>query len=105
MSSSDDSEAAGLTIGKLELRARVAAALGVSDREGARALQAVLDTLAAALVAGEQVSIPRFGAFRLVEQAGRSGTMQGHSYTTPPRRVAKWKAASDLAARIAGAAC
>jgi DNA-binding protein HU-beta len=58
---------------KTDLRDAVAKASGLSGAEADKALNAVLDSITAALASGESVTIPGFGTFETRERAARSG--------------------------------
>jgi len=58
---------------KRELTDRVAEAAGLSKTDAGTALDAVLDTIADALVSGDSVTLPGFGTFEVRSRAARSG--------------------------------
>jgi DNA-binding protein HU-beta len=58
---------------KRELTDRVAEASGLSKTDAGTALDAVLDTIADALVSGDSVTLPGFGTFEVRSRAARSG--------------------------------
>ncbi|HET9421516.1 MAG TPA: HU family DNA-binding protein [Nocardioides sp.] len=58
---------------KRELIDSVAEASGLSKTDAGTALDAVLDTIADALVSGDSVTLPGFGTFEVRSRAARSG--------------------------------
>ena len=58
---------------KSELADAVANAAGLSKADGARALDAVIDSITAALKSGDSVSLVGFGTFQVKARAARAG--------------------------------
>ena len=58
---------------KRELTDSVAEATDLSKSDAASAVDAVLDAIASALVAGDSVTLPGFGTFEVRSRAARSG--------------------------------
>src|SRR5688572_24378416 len=63
----------GDLMNKSQLTERVAEASGLSKTDASTALDAVLDTIADALVSGDSVTLPGFGTFEVRDRAARSG--------------------------------
>ena len=58
---------------KTELRDAVAAAADLNGTQADKAVNAVLDSIASALAAGEKVTLPGFGTFETRDRAARQG--------------------------------
>ena len=58
---------------KLQLTEAVAAKADISKKVAAEAVNAVIDAIAEALAAGEDVKIAGFGGFEVKERAARTG--------------------------------
>jgi DNA-binding protein HU-beta len=58
---------------KGQLKDAVAEAAGISGADAERALDAVLDSIVAAVAGGDKVTIPGFGTFEPRERAARTG--------------------------------
>lgn len=56
-----------------DLVAAVAGKLEISGADAKRAVEAVFETVAGAMAAGEEVSISAFGKFKVKETAARTG--------------------------------
>ena len=61
------------SMNKSELADAVADAAGLSKADGARALDAVIDTITATLKSGDSVSLVGFGTFQVKARAARAG--------------------------------
>ena len=58
---------------KTELIAAIAAKAGLSKKDAEKALNATVDSIAAALAAGEKVQVSGLGIFEVKERAARTG--------------------------------
>ena len=58
---------------KTELRDAVAAAADLNGTQADKAVNAVLDSIASALAAGDKVTLPGFGTFETRDRAARQG--------------------------------
>lgn len=58
---------------KLELVAKVAEKAGLTKADAGRAMEAMTDTIAAALKKGEKVTLTGFGTFEVRQRAARMG--------------------------------
>ena len=58
---------------KTELRDAVAEAADISGAQADKALNAVLDSISAALASGDKVTLPGFGTFETRERGARQG--------------------------------
>ncbi|MCX6784227.1 MAG: HU family DNA-binding protein [candidate division WWE3 bacterium] len=58
---------------KLELVAKMAEKAGLTKADASRAMEAVVDTISAALKKGEKVTITGFGTFEIRQRAARMG--------------------------------
>src|SRR5690242_16430810 len=62
-----------ITMQKSELIAQVAKTTGLSQAEAGKAVNAVLETIAGALKAGDKVTLTGFGSFQVRKTAARTG--------------------------------
>src|SRR5680860_1393606 len=83
--------------------------LATDDRIGTKkdatdAVEAVLETITAALVAGEDVNFTGFGKFHVAERGPRQGVnpRSGERITIPGGRVPRFSAGSALKAKVKG---
>ena len=58
---------------KTELRDAVAAAADLNGTQADKAVNAVLDSIASALAAGDKVTLPGFGTFETRDRSARQG--------------------------------
>ena len=74
------------------------AATGLSKADSKKAVEAVFDTIAKALVAGDKVQLVGFGTFSLNERPERQGINPATkaTITIPAKKVIKFKAGSAL---------
>jgi len=91
---------------KSELVESVARSTGLSKKDSAQALEAVLDTIGRTLSQGERVSIVGFGTFDVRQRAGRVGRnpQTGEEIRIPPRRVPAFRAGRPLRQAVEGGA-
>ena len=71
---------------------------GLTRRQAAAALDAVIDLVTESLRAGESVKIPRLGSFGVSERAARKGRnpATGQSITIKASKGVRFKAGKDL---------
>ena len=88
--------------GKSELADRIAAR-GWSRAAASTAVDAVLDEITAALVAGERVTLPGFGTFDSAPRAARTARnpRTGESIDVPATTVARFHVGATLRGRVA----
>ena len=96
--------AASGTVTRVDLAEAVYRSVGLSRKESAMLVQAVLDELADALVCGESVKLSSFGRFIVRAKPERVGRnpKTGVSVPITQRRVLSFKPSSVLKARING---
>jgi len=87
---------------KTELAAKVAQATQESNTKAAASVNAVFESITAALAAGEEVGITGFGRFQVAERAARVGRdpRSGAKVDIPAKRVVKFKPGQDLKSRL-----
>jgi DNA-binding protein HU-beta len=86
---------------KKDVIAKVAEKMEITKKAAGEHMDAMLEVIIEAMVAGEDVKISGFGTFSAVEVSERTGTIQmgdrkGETYVTPAHRAPKFKAASAL---------
>ena len=83
---------------KAELIDKVAAAAELNKASATRAVDAVLDEIASALKAGEQVTLSGFGTFSVTARAARTGRnpRTGEAIAIPASKNPKFKAGKGL---------
>ena len=88
---------------KTELIAAVAENAGMSKKDGEKAVNAVLDAITGALVAGDKVQLVGFGTFDVKERAARVGRnpKTKEEIQIPASRVASFKVGKALKDAIA----
>ena len=88
---------------KTELIAAVAENAGISKKDGEKAVNAVLDALTGALVAGDKVQLVGFGTFDVKERAARVGRnpKTKEEIQIPASRVASFKVGKALKDAVA----
>ena len=94
------------TLGKGDLGARVAAKLKSTQAEGARALNAVLESITEALKEGRAVTLTGFGTFNVRSIGARRvrairGKQAGQMMDVPARKRAGFRAGSELQRAVA----
>jgi integration host factor subunit alpha len=94
------------TVTRVDLAEAVYRCVGLSRKESAMLVQAVLDELADALIGGESVKLSSFGRFVVRDKPERVGRnpKTGISVPITQRRVMSFKPSSVLKARINGQA-
>ena len=83
---------------KAELIDKVAAAAELNKASATRAVEALLDSIAASLRSGEQVTLSGFGTFSVTARAARTGRnpRTGESINIPASKNPKFKAGKGL---------
>lgn len=84
---------------KAELISAIAAKSGLTKAASKKALDATIASITEALSKGEKVSLVGFGTFSVVKCAARTGVNPStkQAIKIPAKKVAKFKAGSDLA--------
>jgi DNA-binding protein HU-beta len=92
-------------VNKSELIDALADKLGVGKKEAQTAVDAVLDTITRAVVAGEKVAITGFGIFEKVERGARTARNPRTGATVKVKKtsVAKFRPGAELKAFVSGA--
>ena len=88
---------------KTELIAAVAENAGMSKKDGEKAVNAVLEAITDALVAGDKVQLVGFGTFDVKERAARVGRnpKTKEEIQIPASRVASFKVGKALKDAVA----
>ena len=83
---------------KTELIAEVANKAGLSRKDAEKALAAVIDTITAALVAGDKVQLVGFGTFETKQREARTGRnpRSGETIEIPAASLPAFKAGKAL---------
>ena len=83
---------------KTELVAAVAEKSGLTKDSAKKAVDAVVESITAALVAGEDVSLVGFGTFTVAEREAREGLnpLTKEKITIPAAKLPKFKAGKGL---------
>ena len=89
---------------KKELIAKLAEKMGTTKKAAGEQLDVTLETIAEALVSGQDVKLTGFGTFTVVERAERNGVnpATGESIMIPASKAPKFKASSVLKNAIKG---
>lgn len=84
---------------KAELISAIAEASGLTKADSKKALDATVKSITASLKKGDKVSLVGFGTFSVAKRAARTGVNPStkKSIKIPAKKVAKFKAGSDLA--------
>jgi DNA-binding protein HU-beta len=92
-------------VNKSELIDALADKLGTGKKEAQTAVDAVLDTITRAVVAGEKVAITGFGIFEKVERGARTARNPRTGATVKVKKtsVAKFRPGAELKAFVSGA--
>ncbi len=87
---------------KTELVAKIAEAAGLSKADAKKALDATVEAVKNALVAGESVQLVGFGTFSVAERPAREGVnpLTGAKLSIAAKKVAKFKVGADLAKAV-----
>ena len=87
---------------KSELIAKIDDVAGLSKADAKKALDATVDVLKEALVAGEKIQLVGFGTFAVAERPAREGINPAtkEKIQIPARKVAKFKAGAELSEAV-----
>ena len=87
---------------KSELIAKIADVAGLSKADAKKALDATVDVLKEALVAGEKIQLVGFGTFAVAERPAREGINPAtkEKIQIPASKVAKFKAGAELSEAV-----
>lgn len=87
---------------KAELINAIATEASISKVEAKKALDAVVKSIANALITGDKVSLLGFGTFSITERSARTGINPStkQSIKIDAKKVAKFKAGAELSAAI-----
>ena len=90
------------TLTRAHLSEAVYEAVGLSRTESAQLVEAVLEEISVALIAGQTVKISSFGTFGVREKGGRIGRnpKTGEEVPIDPRRVLSFRPSHVLKDRI-----
>lgn len=83
---------------KPELIAQISEKAGLSKKDAAAALAAILSTITETLTAGDKLAIPSLGTFEVRERAARTGKnpRTGEAVTIAAKKLPAFKAAKAL---------
>lgn len=84
---------------KTELIYKIAESAGISKADAKKALEATVDTIKQALIAGDKIQLIGFGTFAVSERPAREGINPAtkEKIQIPAKKVAKFKAGAELA--------
>ncbi len=87
---------------KAELVDAIAGEAKLSKASAEKALEAFVNQTTKALKSGNNVALVGFGSFKVVKRAARNGRnpQTGKSIKIAAKKVAKFKAGADLAAKV-----
>ena len=87
---------------KTELIAKIAETAGLSKVDAKKALDAAVEAVEDALVAGDKVQLVGFGTFAVNEQPAREGINPAtkEKISIAAKKVAKFKAGAELAEAV-----
>ena len=87
---------------KTELIDKIAAGAGISKADSKKALDATVNALKEALIAGDKIQLVGFGTFSVNERPAREGINPAtkEKITIAAKKVAKFKAGAELADAI-----
>ena len=88
---------------KTELIAAIAAKAGLSKKDAEKALNAAIDSITGALVAGDKVQLVGFGSFETKTREARTGRnpRTGENITIAASRTPAFKAGKALKDKVA----
>lgn len=83
---------------KTELINKIADGAGLSKSDAKKALEATVDSIKKALIAGEKIQLIGFGTFTVAERPAREGINPAtkEKIQIPAKNVAKFKAGAEL---------
>lgn len=84
---------------KTELINKIAESAGISKADAKKALEATVDTIKQALIAGDKIQLIGFGTFAVSERPAREGINPAtkEKIQIPAKKVAKFKAGAEFA--------
>ena len=87
---------------KTELIGKIAEKTGLNKTQAKDALEATVESIAAALTEGDKVALIGFGTFSVATKAARTGVNPATKakIEIPARKVVKFKAGADLADKV-----
>ncbi len=87
---------------KTELIDKIAAGAGLTKADSKKALEACVDAIKEALVAGDKVQLVGFGTFAIAEKPAREGINPStkQKIQIAAKKVAKFKAGAELAEAV-----
>jgi DNA-binding protein HU-beta len=87
---------------KAELIEAISTTASMSKADAGRALDATIESISKSLKKGDKVSLVGFGTFSVNKRAARTGRnpQTGKAIQIKAKKVAKFKAGSDLAATV-----
>ncbi len=87
---------------KTELIEKIAAGSGLSKADAKKSLEATVDALKGALIAGDKIQLVGFGTFSVNERPARQGINPAtkEKIQIAAKKVAKFKAGAELADAI-----
>ena len=89
---------------KLQLTDAVAAKAGITKKDAAEAVNALIEVIGDALAAGDDVKITGFGGFEVKERAARTGRnpKTGETVEIPASKYVAFSAGSTLKEKVNG---
>ncbi len=89
---------------KAELIEAIAVKTGLTKSDAGKSVEALVETVTAALAAGDEVKLPGFGSFVVSDRAERIGRnpRTGESTTIAASKAVKFKVAKGLKDAMAG---
>ena len=87
---------------KSELIEKIAAGAGLSKADAKKALDATVEAIKGALIAGDKIQLIGFGTFAIAERPAREGINPAtkQKIKIAAKKVAKFKAGAELAAAL-----
>lgn len=87
---------------KTELIEKIAAGAGLSKADSKKALDAAVEAIKGALVAGDKIQLVGFGTFAVSERPAREGInpRTKEKIAIDAKKIAKFKAGAELASAI-----
>jgi len=87
---------------KSELIEKIAAGAGLSKADAKKALDATIEAIKGALIAGDKIQLIGFGTFAIAERPAREGINPAtkQKIKIAAKKVAKFKAGAELAEAV-----
>ena len=87
---------------KSELIEKIAASAGLSKADAKKALDATVEAIKGALIAGDKIQLIGFGTFAIAERPAREGINPAtkQKIKIAAKKVAKFKAGAELAEAV-----